>query len=135
MRKIRVLVAKIGCDIHERGALTMMTVFRDAGMETIYTGRFQTEEGVVNAAINENVDIISVSDLTGSLVIICKKIMKGLIEQGAEKDIRLICGGIITDKDREELESLGVLGAFGTGYPAEKTVEFIQDYMKDKLDD
>ena len=54
MRKIRILVAKVGCDIHERGALTMMTVYRDAGMETIYTGRFQSEEGVVNAAINEN---------------------------------------------------------------------------------
>lgn len=134
MRKIRVLVAKVGCDIHERGALTMMTVYRDAGMETIYTGRFQTEEGVVNAAIAENVDIISVSDLTGSLVIICKKIIDGLREQGAERDIRVICGGIITDSDREQLETMGVLGAFGTGYPAEKTVQFIQDYMKDKLD-
>lgn len=81
MRKIRILVAKVGCDIHERGALTMMTVYRDAGMETIYTGRFQSEEGVVNAAINENVDFISVSDLTGSLVIICKKLMDGLKEQ------------------------------------------------------
>lgn len=134
MRKIRILVAKVGCDIHERGALTMMTVYRDAGMETIYTGRFQSEEGIVNAAINENVDFISVSDLTGSLVIICKKLMDGLKEQGAEKDIRVICGGIITDNDREQLEAMGVLGAFGTGYPAEKTVEFIQDYMKDKLD-
>ncbi|EOS21056.1 methylmalonyl-CoA mutase domain-containing protein [Lachnospiraceae bacterium 3-1] len=134
MRKIRILVAKVGCDIHERGALTMMTVYRDAGMETIYTGRFQSEEGVVNAAINENVDFISVSDLTGSLVIICKKLMDGLKAQGAEEDIRVICGGIITDSDREQLEAMGVLGAFGTGYPAEKTVEFIQDYMKDKLD-
>ena len=134
MRKIRILVAKVGCDIHESGALTMMTVYRDAGMETIYTGRFQSEEGVVNAAINENVDFISVSDLTGSLVIICKKLMDGLKEQGAENDIHVICGGIITDSDREQLEAMGVLGAFGTGYPAEKTVEFIQDYMKDKLD-
>lgn len=134
MRKIRILVAKVGCDIHERGALTMMTVYRDAGMETIYTGRFQSEEGVVNAAINENVDFISVSDLTGSLVIICKKLMDGLKEQRAENDIHVICGGIITDSDREQLEAMGVLGAFGTGYPAEKTVEFIQDYMKDKLD-
>ncbi len=100
MRKIRILVAKVGCDIHERGALTMMTVYRDAGMETIYTGRFQSEEGVVNAAINENVDFISVSDLTGSLVIICKKLMDGLKEQGAENDIHVICGGIITDSDR-----------------------------------
>lgn len=134
MRKIRILVAKVGCDIHERGALTMMTVYRDAGMETIYTGRFQSEEGVVNAAINENVDLISVSDLTGSLVIICKKLIDGLRAQGAEEDIRVICGGIITDSDREQLDDMGVLGAFGTGYPAEKTVEFIQNYMKDKLD-
>ena len=134
MRKIRILVAKVGCDIHERGALTMMTVYRDAGMEPIYTGRFQSEEGVVNAAINENVDLISVSDLTGSLVIICKKLIDGLKAQGAEEDIRVICGGIITDSDREQLDDMGVLGAFGTGYPAEKTVEFIQNYMKDKLD-
>lgn len=132
MRKIRVLVAKVGCDIHERGALTMLTVFRDAGMETIYTGRFQTEEGVVNAAITENVDLICVSDLTGSLVIICKKLIDGLKAQNAE-DIFVICGGIITDSDRIELENMGVAGAFGTGYPPEDTIGFIQDLVKDRL--
>lgn len=132
MRKIRVLVAKVGCDIHERGALTMLTVFRDAGMETIYTGRFQTEEGVVNAAVTENVDVIAVSDLTGSLVIICKKIIDGLKMLGAD-DIEVICGGIITDQDRIEFNAMGVAGAFGTGFPPEKTVKFIQDLVNDRL--
>ncbi|TWH45515.1 cobalamin B12-binding domain-containing protein [Sporomusa sp. KB1] len=132
MRKIRVLVAKVGCDIHERGALTMLTVFRDAGMETIYTGRFQTEEGVVNAAITENVDVVCVSDLTGSLVIICRKIVDGLKKQGSD-DIYVVCGGIITDQDRIELKEMGVAGAFGTGYPPEETVGFIQELVKDRL--
>ena len=90
-QKIRIMVAKVGCDIHERGALTMINVFRDEGMEVIYTGRYQTEAAVANAAVNEDVDIIGVSDLSGNLPGICRKILKEL--NRLDSDIPLFCGG------------------------------------------
>jgi methylmalonyl-CoA mutase C-terminal domain/subunit len=128
-KKIRVLVAKVGCDIHERGALTMLNVFRDAGMEVIYTGRFQSEEGVVNAAVAENVDVICVSDLTGSLTIICRKILEGLKANDAA-DIKLICGGIITADDEAEFKKMGVDGWFGTGTDPQVTVQYVRELVK-----
>jgi len=121
-------VAKVGCDIHERGALTMLHVFRDKGMEAIYTGRYQSEEGVANAAVTEDADIISVSDLSGSLVIICRKIINELKRLGAE-GIDVICGGIITQEDREELVAMGVKGCFETGTPVEQTLDLINQLM------
>lgn len=130
-KKTRILVAKVGCDIHERGALTMLNVFRDKGIEAIYTGRYQSEESVANAAVVEDVDIVSVSDLSGSLVIICRKIINELKLLGAD-DIDVICGGIITAEDREELEALGVKGCFETGSPVEKTLALIYQLMADK---
>jgi methylmalonyl-CoA mutase C-terminal domain/subunit len=130
-RKARVIIGKVGCDIHERGALTMLNVFRDAGMEVIYTGRFQTEEGVVNAAIAEDVDFIAISDLTGSLVIICKKILKELRAQNA-MDIKVIAGGLLTQDDIDELTARGVAGCFGTGSPFNDAVELIEKLMEEK---
>lgn len=112
-KRPRILLAKVGCDIHERGALTMMSVFRDAGMEVIYTGRYQSEEGVARAAVAEDVDLIAVSDLTGGLVIICRKI---LVELGRlEAEIPLICGGLLTPSDRQEMMVMGVKACFGVG--------------------
>lgn len=112
-KRPRILLAKVGCDIHERGALTMMSVFRDAGMEVIYTGRYQSEEGVARAAVAEDAHLIAVSDLTGGLVIICRKI---LAELGRlEVDIPLICGGLLTPSDRQALLDMGVKACFGTG--------------------
>lgn len=128
-KKIRVLIGKCGCDIHERGALTMLNVFRDNGMEVIYSGRYQTEKGVVNAAINEDVHVIALSDLTGSLVIICKKVLEELKEQGAE-DIHVTCGGLLTKEDIEELHAMGVAGCFETGYPAQKAADFIKELVE-----
>ena len=119
-KKIRVLLGKVGCDIHERGAFTMMTAFRDAGMEVIYTGRFQVEESIVNAAIAEDVDVIGISDLTGSFPIISEKIIAGLKAQGV--DIPLVCGGIMTPDDMKVMEELGVAGMFPTGYPIDEAV-------------
>ena len=130
-KKTRILVAKVGCDIHERGALTMLNVFRDKGIEAIYTGRYQSEESVANAAVVEDVDIVSVSDLSGSLVIICRKIINELKRLGAD-DIDVICGGIITAEDREELVALGVKGCFETGSPVEKTLALIDELMAAK---
>jgi len=126
-KKIRVLVAKVGCDIHERGALTMLNVFRDAGIEAIYTGRYQSEEGVANAAVVEDVDLITVSDLSGSLVIICRKILAELKRLGA--DIPLICGGLLTEEDIAELTAMGVKGCFGTGSPIDKCLDKVYEVV------
>lgn len=127
-KKIRVLIGKCGCDIHERGALTMLNVLRDNGMEVIYTGRYQSEAGVVNAAVNEDVDVIAISDLTGSLVIICKEILKQLKERDAS-DIPVICGGLMTKDDIEELTAMGVKGCFATGAPSQETAELIRSLV------
>jgi len=124
-KKIRVLIGKCGCDIHERGALTMLNVLRDNGMEVIYTGRYQSEAGVVNAAINEDVDVIALSDLTGSLAIICRKVLEELDKQGA-KEIPVICGGLISKDDVVELEKMGVKGIFATGSPSQETADLIK---------
>ena len=126
-KKIRVLLAKVGCDIHERGALTMMHAFRDAGMEVIYTGRFHSEESVVNAAVAEDVDLIAVSDLTGSFPIISEKILSGLKKLGV--DIPLVCGGLMNEKDIEEMRHLGVKACFPTGYPVDECVENILEIV------
>lgn len=120
-KKIRILIAKVGCDIHERGARTMMHAFREAGMEVIYTGRFHTEEGVVNAAVAEDVNLIAVSDLTGSLPIISEKILSCLKVVGA--DIPLIVGGLMNDEDIKKMETMGVKACFGTGYPVDECVK------------
>lgn len=111
--KFRVLVAKAGCDIHERGALTMIHVFRDAGMEVIYTGRYQSEANIACMAVEEDVDIIGVSDLTGGLPVICRKLLNEL--KGLEADIPVFCGGLMTEKDKEEMAAIGVVASFDTG--------------------
>lgn len=127
-KKVKILLGKCGCDIHERGALTMLNVFRDAGFEVVYTGRYQSEEGVVEAAIAEDADIIAISDLTGSLVIICKKIMEELKKNHAE-DIKVMCGGLLTDEDEKELKDMGLFAVFGTGSPFQDSVKAIKKEM------
>ena len=102
-RKIRVLIAKIGCDIHERGALTLLHTFRDAGMEAIYTGRYQTPEAVVTAAIDEDVDLIALSDHTGSLPIIASSVLVELKRRKAD-DIPVMAGGLLSPRDVQEIE-------------------------------
>ena len=127
-KKIKILLGKCGCDIHERGALTMLNVFRDAGFEVVYTGRYQSEEGIVKAAIAEDADIIAISDLTGSLVIICRKIMEGLKANHAE-DIKVMCGGLLTEQDEDELKKMGLFAVFGTGSPFQDSVTAIKKVM------
>jgi len=123
--KIRVLIAKVGCDIHERGALTLLNTFRDAGMEVIYTGRYQTPIGVANAAVSEDVNVIALSDHTGSLPIIAESVIKELKKLGAT-DMRLVAGGLLTPKDVKDLEKLGVTGNYGPGTPLEVIVNHIR---------
>ena len=123
-KRIRVVVAKVGCDIHERGALAVAQVLREAGMEVIYTGRYQTPLGVVKTAVEEDADIIALSDSTGSMRIIAESVLDILKKQGAE-DVKVVAGGLIPQKDIPVLERMGVTGNFGPGTSLETIVNHI----------
>jgi len=124
-RPIKVLIAKVGCDIHERGALTLMTTLRDNGMEVIYTGRYQTPKGVANAAVSEDVDVVALSDHTGSLPIIAESVLSELKKFGVS-DIKVVAGGLLTPADVKSLEDMGVTGNYGPGTSMEVIVEHIR---------
>jgi methylmalonyl-CoA mutase C-terminal domain/subunit len=128
-RKIRILIAKIGCDIHERGALTLLYTFRDAGMETIYTGRYQTPEAVVTAAVDEGVDVIALSDHTGSMPIIAESVLEELKKRDA-MDIRIMTGGLISPEDAKVLDKMGVSGNYGPGTPLDLIVQHVKELVK-----
>ena len=128
-RKIRILIAKVGCDIHERGALTLLYAFRDAGMETIYTGRYQTPEAVVTAAIDEDVDIIALSDHTGSMPIIAASVLEELKKRNVE-DIRVMTGGLISTDDVKVLDEMGALGNYAPGTPLDVIVEHVKTLVQ-----
>jgi len=124
--KIRVLIAKVGCDIHERGALTISKALQEAGMEVIYTGRYQTPKGVATAAASEGVDVIALSDHTGSLPIIAAAVLEELRKLEVA-DIPIIAGGLLTPDDVKALENMGVSGNCGPGTPIENIVDLIKD--------
>ena len=124
-RKIRVLIAKVGCDIHERGALTLLHMFRDAGMEVIYTGRYQSPEGVANAAVAEDVDVIALSDHTGSMPIIAAAVLEALKRLDAI-DIHILAGGLVSPEDAEVLERMGVSGNYGPGTSLDLIVDHVR---------
>ncbi len=128
-RKIRILIAKIGCDIHERGALTLLYTFRDAGMEAIYTGRYQTAEAVVTAAVDEDVDVIALSDHTGSMPIIAAGVLEALKKRTAT-DIHIMTGGLISPEDAKVLNEMGVSGNCGPGTPLDLIVEHVKELVK-----
>jgi len=129
--KIRVLIAKIGCDIHERGVLTISKALQDAGMEVIYTGRYQTPKGVATAAVSEDVNVIALSDHTGSLPIIAAAVLEELRKLEAA-DIPIIAGGLLTPDDVKALENMGVSGNCGPGTPIENVVDLIKDLVHHK---
>lgn len=126
-RKLRVLIAKPGLDGHDRGAKVIARALRDAGMEVIYTGLRQTPEQVVEAAVQEDVDVLGLSMLSGAHNTIVPKIMAGLREQGAD-DITVVVGGIIPAEDEPKLKEMGVAGVFGPGTSLEAIVEFIRQH-------
>lgn len=128
-RKLRVLVAKPGLDGHDRGAKVIARALRDAGMEVIYTGLRQTPEQVVEAAVQEDVDVLGLSMLSGAHNTIVPKIMAGLKEQGAD-DITVVVGGIIPTEDVEKLKELGVAGVFGPGTSLQSIVSFIREHER-----
>ncbi|MBU0994938.1 MAG: cobalamin-dependent protein [Proteobacteria bacterium] len=127
-KPIRVLIAKIGCDIHERGPITLMTAFRDAGMEVIYTGRYATPERVVQTAMDEDVDIIALSDHTGSMPIIAESVMAEL-KKNDEMDIHVMAGGLILPSDIPALENMGVKGNYGPGTPLETIIKYTKSLV------
>lgn len=131
-RKIRVLVAKPGLDGHDRGAKVVASAFRDAGMEVVYTGLHQTPEMIVEAAIQEDVDVVGLSILSGAHMVLFPKILDLLREKGAD-DKLLIGGGIIPDDDAEELRKIGIVEVFGPGTPTTDIVEFVKKEMTTRM--
>ena len=121
-KKIRVLIAKPGLDGHDRGAKVIASALRDAGMEVIYLGLRQTPEMIVNAAVQEDVDVISLSILSGAHMTIFPEVLD-LMKQEKIDDVLLTGGGIIPEKDMKELDKLGVGKLFGPGTPLAEGVD------------
>jgi methylmalonyl-CoA mutase C-terminal domain/subunit len=127
-RPIRVLVAKVGLDGHDRGAKVIATALRDAGMEVIYTGLRQTPEMVVNAALQEDVDAIGVSILSGAHNTVFTKIM-GLLKEKGMHDVLVTGGGIIPESDINTLQELGVGKLFAPGTPTTTIASYISEWV------
>ena len=127
-RPVRVLIAKVGLDGHDRGAKVIAAALRDAGMEVIYTGLRQTPEMVVQAALQEDVDAIGVSILSGAHNSVFPKIITLMNEKGLH-DVLLTGGGIIPDADAETLNSLGVAKLFPPGTPTTEIAEYINSWV------
>jgi methylmalonyl-CoA mutase C-terminal domain/subunit len=127
-KKIRILVGKPGLDGHDRGAKVVAAALRDAGMEVIYTGLHQSCESIVEAAIQEDVDIIGLSILSGAHMTIFPKVMN-LLRLRKAGDITVIGGGIIPDEDIKKLERAGVKKLFGPGTPTGEICGWIKDYI------
>lgn len=124
-KKIRVLIAKAGLDGHDRGAKVVARALRDAGMEVIYTGLRQTPEMITEAALQEDVQVVGLSILSGAHMTLVPKVKKLLEEQGLD-DVKLFLGGIIPDEDKSELEKLGVAGIYGPGTSTQSIISDIQ---------
>jgi methylmalonyl-CoA mutase C-terminal domain/subunit len=125
-KKIRVLVAKPGLDGHDRGAKVVARALRDAGMEVVYTGIRQTPEMIAEAALQEDVDVIGLSILSGAHTTLFPRIVELLHAQGLD-DVLIVAGGIIPDEDIPALNELGIHGIFGPGTSTESIVRFIHE--------
>jgi len=128
-RKIRVLVAKPGLDGHDRGAKVIAAALRDAGMEVIYTGLHQTPEMIAAAALQEDVDVVALSVLSGAHMTLFPKVKRLLDEKGLG-DVLITGGGIIPTDDRSELEKLGIGRLFGPGTPTPAAVNYIREWFE-----
>jgi methylmalonyl-CoA mutase C-terminal domain/subunit len=127
-RPIRVLVAKVGLDGHDRGAKVIATALRDAGMEVIYTGLRQTPDMVVSAALQEDVDAIGISILSGAHMTVFPRVVALMKEKGMD-DVLLTGGGIIPDDDMKQLNSLGVGKLFAPGTPTNEIATYIKGWV------
>jgi methylmalonyl-CoA mutase C-terminal domain/subunit len=124
-RRIRVLVAKPGLDGHDRGAKVVARALRDAGMEVIYTGLRQTPEMVAEAALQEDVDVVGLSILSGAPMALVPRVLE-LLRANGQEQVRVFIGGIIPDEDVPRLKELGVTGIYGPGAPTEDIIKDIR---------
>ena len=129
-KKIRVLIAKAGLDGHDRGAKVIAAAFRDAGIEVIYTGLRQTPEMIVEAALQEDVDAIGISILSGAHMTIFKKVLELMGEKGLT-DVLLFGGGIIPKNDIEKLKEIGVGELFTPGTPTTDTINYVKNWVSE----
>jgi methylmalonyl-CoA mutase C-terminal domain/subunit len=131
-RTIRCLVAKVGLDGHDRGAQVIARAFRDAGFEVIYSGLHRSPDEIVQAAVQEDVDVLGISILSGAHNTLVPKVVEGLKEYDAFEDTLLIVGGIIPDDDKAELKELGVAEVFGPGTPMAETIDFVRENVHER---
>ncbi len=124
-RKIRILVAKPGLDGHDRGAKIVALALRDAGMEVIYSGLHQTLDQILQTAIQEAVDVIGLSIMSGAHIPICRQLLEMMRQQGVE-DIRVVVGGVIPSRDVPKLKGMGIQGVFPGGTAFEEITESIK---------
>lgn len=129
---IRVLVAKVGLDGHDRGAKVIARALRDAGMEVIYTGLHRRPEDVVTSAVQEDVDVIGVSILSGAHMTVFPRIIELLKEQGADDSTLLLGGGVMPDEDVEELKNMGVAEILGQDTPPDAVVETVRRLVTER---
>src|ERR1043165_5415240 len=129
-RPIRVLVAKVGLDGHDRGAKVISASLRDAGMEVIYTGLRQTPEMVVNAALQEDVDAIGISILSGAHMTVFPKVLQ-LLKEKKMNDVLLTGGGIIPEDDMKKLNEMGIGKLFAPGTPTVEIADYIKQWVKE----
>jgi len=134
-RPIRCLIAKVGLDGHDRGAHVIARAFRDAGFEVVYSGLHRAPEEIVQAAVQEDVDVLGISILSGAHDTLVPKVVAGLEEYDAFSDTLLIVGGIIPEEDREDLREMGVAAIFGPGTPMQETIDFVRENAPDRTDD
>ncbi len=131
-RPIRILVAKPGLDGHDRGAKVVAAALRDAGMEVIYTGLHQTPEMIAQAAIQEDVDVVGLSILSGAHMTLFPRVRK-LLDAAGRQDVLLTGGGIIPPEDMNALESQGTGKLFGPGTPTSDLIKYIQEWAADHV--
>ena len=131
-RTIRCLVAKVGLDGHDRGAHVIARAFRDAGFEVIYSGLHRAPEEVVQAAVQEDADVVGISILSGAHDTLVPRILDGLEEYGALEDTLVILGGIVPEEDRSTLHEAGVAEIFGPGASMAETIEYVREHAPDR---
>ena len=130
-RRIRVLIAKPGLDGHDRGAKVMAHALKDAGMEVIYSGLHQTVPAIMKMAVQEDVDVIGLSIMSGAHIPISKKVMDLVKEEGLDR-VMVVVGGVIPAKDIPVLKEIGVAGVFPGGTPFEESINFIREHTPNR---
>ncbi|MFB6122773.1 MAG: cobalamin B12-binding domain-containing protein [Haloferacaceae archaeon] len=131
-RNIRCLVAKVGLDGHDRGAHVIARAFRDAGFEVVYSGLHRAPDEIVQAAVQEDVDVLGISILSGAHNTLVPKIVDGLKEYDAFEDTLVLVGGIIPDDDKGKLKEMGVAEVFGPGTSMNETIEFVRNNVPER---